>query len=383
MLGVALCKKGNAVARGLKAWLARSAPLPVHIFVRPMLSDINPGILEELLKVAPRLGSLSMSIPPLHPTPLPLVSQLAQCRLDSLEELGLGTIEEYEDRTPLVFTAPRLRTFSTLNRGVKPIVVPWAQLTELTLDWDSPDGTLQVLTQCMNLEKLSTDTDGWSRVPRPDVGRDIPLRFSKLDSLSLNLWTERAAFFDCLSTPVLRDLQLHLNGAHWTQTYLTAFQLRAPNITSLSLTTSASFATNDLVSTIRHAPLLTNLKLMDRHKCFNDDFFRALYYHGDVTPLASRLQSLIVDSVFNRVYFTEDVLAGMIASRWWTDTELAAYAVPPAVARWTWVVLNFGYHFGRQEYHLGPRFTTMVKDKAIPPHVLKRTSCMPKSMSLD
>jgi hypothetical protein len=31
------------------------------------------------------------------------------------------------------------------------------------------------------------------------------------------------------------------------------------------------------------------------------------------------------------------ILASMIASRWWTDIELASNPVPPAVARWTLV----------------------------------------------
>jgi hypothetical protein len=37
-----------------------------------------------------------------------------------------------------------------------------------------------------------------------------------------------------------------------------------------------------------------------------------------------------------------DIMASMIASRWWTDTELASNPNPPAVARWTIVRLE-GY----------------------------------------
>ncbi|KAJ7234621.1 hypothetical protein B0H12DRAFT_155552 [Mycena haematopus] len=40
------------------------------------------------------------------------------------------------------------------------------------------------------------------------------------------------------------------------------------------------------------------------------------------------------------VNFIEEVLAGMVVSRWWTDAELASYA---AVARWTHVELGIPF----------------------------------------
>ncbi|KAJ6451587.1 hypothetical protein C8R45DRAFT_755008, partial [Mycena sanguinolenta] len=106
---------------------------------------------QEVLRASPRLGYLRVVLGSSTP-PSFLAARLRQCTLDSLEELDLGTIEEYEDRTPLVFTtAPRLRKFRIIKMGVTPIVVPWAQLTELTYECDSQDETLDVLTQCPNL----------------------------------------------------------------------------------------------------------------------------------------------------------------------------------------------------------------------------------------
>ncbi|KAF7346578.1 F-box domain-containing protein [Mycena sanguinolenta] len=363
MLDVALCKKGDTFSHCLKAWLARSAPLPVHIsFTSVDHGDINPGILEEVLKVALRWGSLKM--PKVATMPLSLVRRLAQCRLDCLEELDLGTIAEYEDATPVVFTAvPRLRKFSVVNPGTTPIVVPWAQLTELTLDWDSPVGVFQALTQCTNLITVSIQMYGWSRLP--EIGQDLPVEFSQLNTFCLDLSMKRPAFLDYLSTPVLQKLQLFLNGVSWSQTHLTAFQLRAPNITFLEFT-HAWLTSDDLVAAVRHAPLLTHLKLTGCRKCFKDEFIHALHYHDDATPLAPCLQSLeVLGSVMN---FTEDVLAGMIASRWWTDIELATNTVRPAAARWTSVVLQFG-GFGHNQYHFSPRFADIVKD--MPSDVLK------------
>lgn len=66
------------------------------------------------------------------------------------------------------------------------------------------------------------------------------------------------------------------------------------------------------------------------------------------------------------VHPDRDLRAGMIVSRWWTDTELASYAVLPAVARWTHVELEFHSRFRR--HSLGPHFTDIVKD--IPSSIL-------------
>jgi hypothetical protein len=83
-----------------------------------------------------------------------------------------------------------------------------------------------------------------------------------------------------------------------------------------------------------------------------------------VALLAPHFYNLVVKT--HIVNFTEEVLAGMIVSRWWIDTELASYAVLPAVARWTHVELEFHSRFRR--HYLGPHFTDIVKD--IPSNIL-------------
>jgi hypothetical protein len=47
-----------------------------------------------------------------------------------------------------------------------------------------------------------------------------------------------------------------------------------------------------------------------------------------------------------------DILASMLVSRWWTDTELASNPDPPAVARWTLV---------RLEGFLEPHFVNIMQ----------------------
>ncbi|KAF7357616.1 F-box domain-containing protein [Mycena sanguinolenta] len=359
-LRVNLCKKEN-VSDGLKTWLARSAPMPIMIRMSflPGLRDISAGILEEVLRVAPRLGSLQIST--ILAAPSSLVRQLGQCRLASLEELDLGRIDDEIDSTPLSFTTvPRLRKLRIINCPIAyQILVPWAQLTDLTVS-ASPDVTYGILSQCANLLKAVVITSRWA--PLPVVNQTI-LFFSQLHTLSLDFLASSehiASFFDYLSTPLLQDLCLNSNPVHWPQAHFTAFQLRTPNITRLEFGYSASMTSDDLVAAVRHASSLTHLILTSCDNVFDDTFICTLHYQDGVTPLVPRLHNLVVSS--EMADFTEDVLAGMIASRWWTDTELDSEVTPPAVARWTHV------EFDIEGYEWGPQFGDILKD--IPSDIL-------------
>ncbi|KAJ6451583.1 hypothetical protein C8R45DRAFT_88839 [Mycena sanguinolenta] len=362
-LEVDLCRKTEDGVDGLKTWLARSAQLAVRISLRlRRSSDLNRSMLEEGLTVAPRCSSLRLHTTPT--TPPWLIKQLAQCKLDRLEVLDLGTIiitANDADPTHLIFTTvPHLRKLRLINLGTLQITVPWAQLTELSLDCNSFE-VFDAFGQCTSLIRAYINILGRARLP--EVIQNNPVRFRQLHALSLRVRADLTQILDYLSAPVLQELQLTLYMSDWSDTHLTTFQLRAPNITSLELS-STSLASEQLQAAIRHAPSLTHLKLTQCENSFKDSFIRTLYHHGGVTPLAPSLHNLVVHN--NLVYFTESVLASMIASRWWTDAEFAAYAVPPAVTRWTYVELEFGRP--DLQYNMGPQFTSMVKH--IPSKVL-------------
>ncbi|KAJ6451611.1 hypothetical protein C8R45DRAFT_89229 [Mycena sanguinolenta] len=364
-LRVKLCRKGEAVD-GLKAWLARSEPLPIRISFIPESGDVNSGILEEILKVVTRCCSLTINTVHLSW----LVRQLSKCSLTSLEELKLGAIEENTGTTPISFTTvPRLRKLSmALNFPAAPqTLVPWAQLTDLALRGGDHDVQLGTLAQCVNLITASVTTRDWL----PDTKRDIvvlrqlhtfSVRFMCRYSLACNI----TPFFDNLSTPVLRSLCLEFdNLAQWTESHFTAFQLRTCNITQLEFACTISFTardpvltSDDLATIIRHAPLLTHLKLTNCDNWFDDVVIRTLYanYEDGVAPLAPHLHNFVITSVAST--FSHDILAGMIASRWWTNIQ----PVRPAVARWTHVQLYVGKN------HWSPDFMDILKD--IPSHVL-------------
>ncbi|KAF7357463.1 hypothetical protein MSAN_01342400 [Mycena sanguinolenta] len=253
------------------------------------------------------------------------------------------------------------KKLSMINEGALQVVAPWAQLIDLAFECDSPDVAVDVLSQCANLTSASMNVE-WSLLP--DVRPDIPIQFIHLRSLHLRLEVESASFFDYLSTPALQELELWLYGEDPIEPHFTAFQLQAPNITSLQFIIDPFCLTSEnLVAAIRHASSLTHLTLCGCEESFTDDFIRALHNDG-VTPLAPCLHNLVVNN--RALNLTEDLLASMIASRWWSDPELAACAVPPAAARWTYVELQFG--LGDEWHHFGPGFTDIVKD--VPSHVL-------------
>ncbi|KAJ6466349.1 hypothetical protein C8R45DRAFT_1021397 [Mycena sanguinolenta] len=313
--------KAQAYIEGLKEWLARSAPLSVPVSFVLERGEVDDCILEEALGTASRWRSLDLRLR--KEPPLSLVRRLAQCRLSRLEELDLGTSQLEKDIdeevTALYFTT--LSRLQKLRIGIfsdgLSIIMPWAQLTDLTLFCDSPDITLDILAQCPNLTRASARTTGWSTLPD---ARAV-IAFNRLRTLSLPFWGwagPYSPFFDYLSAPLLEELSLNfsdlMDHKEWSETHFTAFQLRA---------------------IISSTPSLTHLELNYCHQCFDDTLVGALTYKGTNTgTLAPRLHHLVLEYMECNNSFTKDVLAEMIASRWWTDDT---GPVSPAVARWTFV----------------------------------------------
>ncbi|KAJ7863430.1 hypothetical protein B0H14DRAFT_2738003 [Mycena olivaceomarginata] len=330
-------------AYGLKDWLARSAPLPV-----PITWCLDDSCLssEEVLRIAPRWRSLDFE----DDTPRWMISRLAECNLESLEELSLDIPL---DPGALAFTVPRLRKLSfSIESDTLPILpIPWAQLVDLTFSCyalnSQPDIAFALLAQCPNLVRASVFTG----LLLPGARRDT-LVLSHLRSLHLHFLPthDGVLFLDCISVPALEELSSNLGNTIglWMQTGLAAL-LRAPNITTLELEHS-DLTSDDLRAVLHHAPSLHSLKLTRCPQCFDDALIDSLYCRDGVEPLVPHLHSLVLEDIPVVPNYTEDHLAGMIASRWWTDAELASHRVPPAVARWKLVRLHgesreFSPHF--------------------------------------
>ncbi|KAF8208446.1 hypothetical protein K438DRAFT_274468 [Mycena galopus ATCC 62051] len=93
----------RAYADGLKAWLVRSAPLLITLTLelggRLGNTMINHRILEEVLTTGPRWRSLKIRLGTFDvPSGRSLLSRLAECRLDNLEELDMGTLSTIDRR---------------------------------------------------------------------------------------------------------------------------------------------------------------------------------------------------------------------------------------------------------------------------------------------
>ncbi|KAJ7610324.1 hypothetical protein DFH06DRAFT_1374714 [Mycena polygramma] len=343
----------DTYTEGLRTWFARSAPLAIPLTMtrmrQGMCTKICPRVTDELLTIAPRWRALRFA----QAAPPSFIRRLAEGSLASLEELEiikiLGVSAEPDPTITSAFStgAPRLRKL-TMPANCE-IPMPWSQLTYLVLTGrDSPHISLHMLAQCPSLETASVEAAAWSVPPPP---RTEMFALNHLRALTLKFGSYGAtasqnpliAFLDSIDAPALDDLCVagsYPEAMPWVEARFTAFQRRSPNITQLELSW-ADLTPNDLRVALRHAPSLTRLKLDYCPSCIDDTSLHALSYKHDADYLVPSLRELIMDRMSGfGVGFTLDVLAGMIASRWWTDAELAVRSAPPAVARWTLVELK-------------------------------------------
>ncbi|KAF7365295.1 hypothetical protein MVEN_00401300 [Mycena venus] len=326
---------------GMRGWLARSAPLSVPVSieavrrVQTQRTEGIPAIFEELLKISPRWYSLTIR----GPHSPAFLKRLSHHEKDSLEEVDLGwSVDSLCDSATVLSlgATPRLRRVSMTSSTR--FVIPFAQLTTLALTCAEflPDASLDILAQCGNLVEASFYVSSWIELPVPRT--DI-LTLHHLRTLSLDVFIDSryfAPFLNGICAPALEKFCLASSATIvWPET-LTAFQLRSPNITLLEIRYSAP-TSDDLRVALSHAPLLTHLELIDCLE-IDDALIHTLHYSDGVTPLVPRLRSLILDVRAN--VLSENVMASMIASRWWTDEQLASLSRPPAVARWTHVRLK-------------------------------------------
>ncbi|KAJ6519199.1 hypothetical protein C8R45DRAFT_918272 [Mycena sanguinolenta] len=275
-----VCHPDNDVmetyVNGLRAWLARSAPLSVPICITG-LDDESWGtesgsrLTEALLESASRWRSLRFA--PFAPGWL---LQRLVGRLDSLEELDLRRTVDRDGMpvaptTILCFTGTsRLRKFTMKpDRDIRLIPIPWVQLTDITLTAAiSSEILFDIFSQCTNVVRASVMTRGWSVLPPV---RAYMLALDHLRILAVS-WPSPAAvhgmrILDYLSAPALDKLHLCFQfnrDVKWAEATFAAFQQRSPNITELKFSGRGLFIRPDaLIAALRHAPSLTHLSFDD------------------------------------------------------------------------------------------------------------------------
>ncbi|KAF7357600.1 F-box domain-containing protein [Mycena sanguinolenta] len=328
----------------------RSAPLSIPISINlERRAILNHRVLDEALTAALRWCSLTLK----GRAPFPLVRRLAGCRLDSVKEFIAPSFTfDFDSGTAAFTNLPRLRKLTLgIDTDTLTVLMPWAQLTDLTLFCDSPLIALDVLAQCPNLTRGAVSTAGWDGLL--PTNRDI-VALSHLQRLSLPFLASAGdvtPLFDYRSAPALEELCLDFEDMivddHecWpNSSRFTAFLLRSPHITRLELTDlrHSTLSSDDILAFLQHTVYLTHLKLTEPSSdCFDDVLISALTYHDGKIPLVPYLQYFVLESTYI-MNFTEDILAEMIASRWWIDAESTT---PPSVARWTNVELGGDHEF--------------------------------------
>ncbi|KAF7357501.1 hypothetical protein MSAN_01346400 [Mycena sanguinolenta] len=315
--------RGSFYAAGLDAWLARSAPLPLPVSIKMGPGDSDPRILEHVFRTAPRFRSLHWLEFPL----LSIISRLAECRLDSLEELKLGLTESDISRPPALTTVPRLRKSNLIIRSDEPhILVPWAQLTDLTLYCESPKFIRDVLAQCANLTSAFFVTSGWylGAITPPTSGPSRP-------QPPAHVFTYFWGLGACSA-----------NSRLLTETSLAVFLMQSPKLTELEIFCGPYAPTShELIVALEQTSHLTHLELVYPDKALLDDaLIAALSYKDDVTPLVPHLHSLVLD-VIDEDGFATVALEHMFVSRWRTDAQITSS--PPAVSCWSYLELRGQY----------------------------------------
>ncbi|KAF7357502.1 F-box domain-containing protein [Mycena sanguinolenta] len=238
--------------------------------------------------------------------------------------------------------APRLRKSSiTIHLNEPHVLLPWAQLTNLTLDYPSLDAILDILAQCASLVYASLITSRWHvyvaavQLTRP------PIILSHLHALSLDLEHPKhmTRFKSVVSAPALEILHLNFMSMHHTTR--APFLMQSPNITRLEICGSHSLTSHELVGTLRHTVLLTHLELayLTRHS-LDDALIDALSCKDGVAPLVPYLHHLVLKKIDTHGFATK-AFEHMLLSRWWTDAEITSS--PPVVSRWTQVELRGKY----------------------------------------
>ncbi|KAK7048197.1 F-box domain-containing protein [Favolaschia claudopus] len=334
----------SMAAQGLKTWLTRSAPLAVPVvfetdrkstgmnreWIYPVAVD---EIMKEILKVSSRWGSLI--IRDAQALELPFLSTLSQYSLDMLQTVSFPASSLWLNPIQYVIISfgqtPSLRKLF-VGRGVQVNNMSWSSLVDLDMDLRAPDEILAILPHCSDLVHLTVYTTAW-----PETSNSATLfALKRLQTLRWGCG-KNGHFMPLLNhllTPSLRHLRLDTGGQNvaWREAQFRAFQYRSPGIIDLELR-DATLSPTELRSVLSCSPLLQHLALL---RCANGVYeaaIRALRYEEGTPPLVPRLHDLKLSFYPNPL--PQDILGDMIASRWWSDSQLARLPSPPAVTRWT------------------------------------------------
>ncbi|KAF7337613.1 F-box domain-containing protein [Mycena sanguinolenta] len=331
-------------------FLERSAPLPIAV---DFITSQERAVFPIMVSVVHRWRSLDI------PEPRGMfdsasLATIAACSLENLETLRLaeGLFFHLDPIMDAFRRAPRLHDVSLepWHRSPPPrFVLPWAQLTRLTITYMTPEYCLDTLIHCKNLVSARIVTCQWHvRMPytRPPNARPSVLKFMENLDISMKIRStdeHLGPFLERLEFPALKSLTLGLSldvcswdgvepewFVSWLAPTLISSLARSPKLDSLTLI-DCVFAV-DVYGILQHTPWLTRLHFVPSDTdVVDDDFFFDLQYDAAV-PLAPKLETLELIDV--GVNFAEESFVDLIESRWWSDNGLGGILPsPPDVAR--------------------------------------------------
>ncbi|KAJ7150252.1 hypothetical protein C8R46DRAFT_1229825 [Mycena filopes] len=318
----------------------RSSPLPIFVRIFPFSTREKTAELPAMVaSLSHRWNTFQVicQYEEFDPTSL---ARISSGRLDNLETLRLYWTEPETwngSELDVFLSAPRLRDVSLRVPLATSNVLsmPWAQLTRLSLTYDSPQLCFDALAMCTNLWTESELSD------ESHVARSTLLAHLVELKLHSRIWATGAhlgPFLRRFKLPALETLDLSLELCRsvdpddhlipWLAPYLTFSLRELPSVQCLRL--GYCVEVEDVPDILYHVPNLTELELTDTD--VDDAFFTALRYYGpDTTPLVPKLENLLLVDVGE--YFEEESFGQMVRSRWWSDEERLAMPSPPAVTR--------------------------------------------------
>ncbi|KAK7023069.1 F-box domain-containing protein [Favolaschia claudopus] len=336
---------------GTKQWLGRSSPFPISVHLNVSDDRVQAEPLMDILATAAHRWKTA----DFRVSSLRTLSHISAASLSLLERLNLQSPGWSHHAEVSAFSAAdKLRSVHLDTCLTSRFLLPWSQLTHMSIKDSNPIECLNALVQCTNIVGADFETNPWSWNSPPDIPLGKMTTLERLTSLSLDFEVDCqsgscAPFFAHLALPALTSLTLCLMDSLWPSAEFTQFQIRSPHLEQLRIERS-DLDTMELLTLFRQASSLISLTLECCVHCIDDNIFDALRYSPTATlNVVPKLTTFVCSYARNR--FSEEALDNMIQSRWWTDQELSTLP-PPAVSRWSCI----GIHSDDQETHLSTWF---------------------------
>ncbi|KAF7299471.1 hypothetical protein MIND_00897100 [Mycena indigotica] len=326
----------SAYAETTAVMLQRSFPHPVDILLhlRKPQHAMSRKLIAVVVSSALRWSSIKANfdiIPFLQNAPKGTLPHLSHVELD----LQNAPAVQGNQSSSLFVDAPQLSLVSIDINGISRLQLPWSQLRQLELiDEHHPLLVLEAIAQCTSATRLKLGCNAWRADHATSSGNVVSLPHLRELELDIGGGLTMTPIFALFAFPCLKSLEIKMDGISplSLSTAFPSFLQRSPNLEKLEIS-DCDLDAGELSAILLNIPSLVSLELYGCTSCVDNSFFQRLTYHEAApNPAAPCLRRINFEYVGDD--FDEQPILDMIRSRWWTDEELQARAVPPKVARW-------------------------------------------------